>query len=565
MHYVPFRYGRSAPPRRVLNRELPLRRLSVILTAVTLVLGIPGFSTASADLADPLLSGTVRTISAPAETQSSRIGAGGGWCWFSDSRAVFSAGRTYNSWIDITGRIYVGAYDHLTDRMQTVAIATRFNPDDHNNPSLLVHNDGRISAFWSGHNGPAIHVRTTRNPHDIFSFGPRRDVSSRIPGDADVTYTNPIQVPAENNRIYLFWRSHHSHQAYATSDDQGRTWSRARVLIEQYGHRPYVKYDQRNGVIGMAFTNGHPRDIPTSIHYAALKGGVIHGADGRQIQQMDAGGLAPGRADVIWDAKRTGVRAWVWDVAMDVLGRPVVVFTTLRSTNDHRYHYAQWDGSRWNVRELARAGGSIADSREPHYTAGISLDHDNPSMLVMSRRSSRGVHEIERWATTDGGASWTTTPLTVNSRGDNVRPIVTRGLGALHKTGVSWLNGSYGYFTQYRTTVVTNGTLPRMQDLRTSARISSSASRVPRGASVTIRARLVDAANRGLPHREMTLLVRERGTFQWHRVLERRTDGAGLVSFRPKVYGQLEYAVEWPGDYVHLRSQTPVAPVGVRR
>lgn len=547
----------------------------MILLAAAVLLGSQGLSTASSELdpalelrpgaVQPLIAAPPTTVPMPSQTAATRIGPGGGWSWFSDSRAVFSAGRTYSSWIDITGRIYVGAYDHALNRMQTVAIATRFNSDDHNNPSLLVHNDGRISAFWSGHNGPAIHVRTTTRPHDIFSFGPRRDVPSRIPGDIDVTYTNPIQVPTENNRIYLFWRSHHSRQAYATSDDQGRTWSPARPLIDQPGHRPYVKYSQRAGVIGMAYTNGHPRDIPTSIYYAEIRGGSLYRTDGTRIKPLGAGAIAPREGDLVWDAQRTGVRAWVWDVAQDALGRPVIVFTTLRSQKDHRYNYARWDGSRWVVREIARAGGSISDDREPHYTAGIALDHDDPSTLVMSRPSPRGVYEIERWTTSDAGATWSVTPLTSNSRADNVRPVVTRGLGARFKTGVSWLNGSYGHFLSYRTTVVTTGALPGAQQRPTVARISSSASRVRRGAGVTIKARLLDGAKAPLAGKEMTLVVRERGTFAWQRVLERRTDKAGLVSFRPQVFGNLEYAVEWPGDYVHKRSQTPVAPVSAVR
>ena len=515
----------------------------------------------------PAAAGDVRVVPERLDVlpTSSRIGDGGGWCWFSDSRAVFAAGRTYSSWIDNRGRIYVAAYDHVTRRMQTVPIATRFDVDDHNNPSLLVHTDGRISAFWSGHNGPAIHVRTTRRAHDLTSFGPRRDVPARIPGDQDVTYTNPIQVPTENDRIYLFWRSHHSHQAYSTSDDQGRTWSPAKVLIDQPGHRPYVKYSHRGGVIAAAFTNGHPRDIPTSIHYVELKGGSVYKADGTLVRRMGSGPMAPKHGDVVWDAKRTGVRAWVWDVAQDVLGRPVVAFTTIRSATDHRYHYARWDGSRWVVRELARAGGTISDEREPHYSGGISLDHDDPSTLVMSRRSPRGIYEIERWTTRDGGQSWSTRPLTAGSAAHNYRPVIARGPGSHLTGGISWLNGSYGYFTTWRTTVVTSGKVPRMKDLRTTASIAASTPRVRRGEDVRISAKLVDEASRPLAGREMTLLVRERGSTRWQRVLERRTDENGAVAFSPRVHDRVDFAIEWPGDYEHLRSPVRGVRVDVRR
>src|SRR6185436_18199758 len=39
----------------------------------------------------------------------------GAWCWFSDPRAIYFKGRhsrTYGGWVDSSGSIIVGVYDH---------------------------------------------------------------------------------------------------------------------------------------------------------------------------------------------------------------------------------------------------------------------------------------------------------------------------------------------------------------------------------------------------------------------------------------------------------------------
>ena len=56
--------------------------------------------------------------------------------------------------------------------------------------------------------------------------------------------------------------------------------------------------------------------------------------------------------------------------------------------------------------------------------------------------------QVERWATPDGGVTWTHRSLTEGSRERNVRPVVARGGGPL------WLRGTYAHYTRYRTAIV---------------------------------------------------------------------------------------------------------------
>ena len=144
---------------------------------------------------------------------------------------------------------------------------------------------------------------------------------------------------------------------------------------------------------------------------------------------MDELPIRPAQADLVYDAKKTGVRAWIFDLAFDESDRPVLAYTRLPEETDHRYHYARWDGQQWLDTELCAGGKwfpqTKADQKEtePHYSGGLSLDSNDPSVVYLSR-SVEGVREIERWTTADGGKSWKSEAVTSGSKFDNVRPFV---------------------------------------------------------------------------------------------------------------------------------------------
>ena len=383
-------------------------------------------------------------------------GASGAWSWFGDPRAVYYQGahrRTYVGWIDHAGSIQVTSYDHDTKVRVTATIKARFQRDDHDNPSLLVRPDGHLMAFWSAHIGGRMYYRRTVNPEDVTTWGPEQHVPTNTPGGKGYTYPNPVQLGAENNRIWLFWRGGNFNPSFSTSDDEVH-WAPARTLISVPGQRPYAKYAS-NGTdtIHVAFTQGHPRNVATNIYYVRYRAGNLQHASGRLIAPLSRGAITPSRADRIYTAAfHHGQRAWVHDVAANAAGRPVVTYASFVSTSDHRYHYSRWTGSRWVDHEIAHAGGSMSgDPSEPHYSGGISLDHEDPSYVYLSRRV-HGHFEVSLWHTRDGGHSWTTRPVTGGSARGNYRPISPRG-----RTGpdvnVVWMRGGYPSYLTYQTGV----------------------------------------------------------------------------------------------------------------
>ena len=115
-------------------------------------------------------------------------------------------------------------------------------------------------------------------------------------------------------------------------------------------------------------------------------------------------------------------------MALDANGRPVIVFAAFPSTGDHRYMYARWTGSSWSTSQITAAGGSISlDGKEPYYSGGITLDHEDPSTVYLSRNVA-GVFQVETWKTANGGAGWSKQDVSAPDTVNNVRPISPRGL-----------------------------------------------------------------------------------------------------------------------------------------
>jgi hypothetical protein len=376
----------------------------------------------------------------------------GAWCWFADPRAVYFHGSTYAGWVDRGGYVVVGSFrgGHAIHKRIAHPAPDGLH-DDHDNPGLLVEPDGRITAFYSHHNGGSLFWRRTRHPEDIGSWGKEHTVPTRT---AENTYAKPIWLSAEKT-AYLFWRGNRQPR-FSTRDKHGQ-WADGRVLLSNPGANPYMKIAS-NGkdTIGFAFTNDHPRDADvTNIYYARYKRGKIRHTDGRPIRSLDSGPFTPSEADEVYDAHAHQDRhAWIWDVAIAPNGQPVLVFATFSDDQSmHRYEYARWDGSRWRVHPIVESGGTITRVHvERWYSGGVTLDHRDPRIVYGSVQ--RGDHhEIERFTTGDRGVTWSRKPITSGSPTDNVRPFVPWGLPkGSHQ--VLWMRGDYNRFENFFTTIV---------------------------------------------------------------------------------------------------------------
>jgi hypothetical protein len=395
----------------------------------------------------------------------------GAWCWFSDPRAIFYEGkhrRTYTGWVDSLGDIVVGYYDHDNGRIKTKIIAEHFQRDDHDDPSFLIDPDGKLMVFYSKHAGQLpILLARAKTPEDISAWEKLDKLALNdtvaYAGLSDTyTYTNIVRLQDEKNKLYLFWRGADFKPNFSTSSDFGRTWETGKVLVlpERIyrDRRPYMKVASNNkDVIHFAFTDGHPnREETNSIYYAQYRKGALYKANGDKIADWSAVPVDPRQVDVVYDARVTKERAWVWDVAEGKNGAPVIVYSRFPSDSSHVYYYSIFDSGHWNNYKLVDSGRWFpqtpegSEEREPNYSGGLTLDHADPSQVYLSREKD-GVFEIEKWTTADKGKSWNVTEITTKSAHDNVRPVVIRN----HPTDgprVLWMNiNEYRHYTDFRT------------------------------------------------------------------------------------------------------------------
>jgi hypothetical protein len=236
-------------------------------------------------------------------------------------------------------------------------------------------------------------------------------------------------------------------------------WSACRDLITVPFERPYAKYaSASDGRIGLAFTDGHPRDIENNIYYAEIRveGGAaaFFRADGTRIKGLSAGPLLRAEADTVFDRLAdpgvTGGNAMVWDLAFDEDDLPVVAFVSFPGRDHHQYHWARFDGSSWEDDIVVRdAGGSESDTTigAPEYytSGGIALDKIDPGVIYVSVENWHGGFDIDQMRRDDSGPSWSATAITEAALCDNLRPIVPANRPADLQM-VLWVSGPYSYW-----------------------------------------------------------------------------------------------------------------------
>lgn len=401
----------------------------------------------------------------------------GTWCWFSDPRAIYHKGqysRTYAGWVDSMGNIVIGFYDHDLKKIETKVLHKNLEIDDHDNPSLFIDQAGKLRVFYSKHSGSEpIFLAKAKAPENIYEWetteGLRLNDSIAYGGLSNTyTYTNVCQLEDENNKIFLFWRGADYKPNFSVSADMGKTWSRGKIFIlpERIykDRRPYLKMASNNrDVIHFAFTDGHPNAEPTnSIYYAKYRNGVLYKANGGKITDWSALPFEPSEADVVYDAAASKEKAWIWDVAENKKGDPVIVYSQFPNDTTHLYYYSTWSNGRWNNHKLTNSGSWFpktpggAKETEPNYSGGIVLDHNDPSNVYLST-SKNGTFEIEKWTTHNEGNDWKIEEVTKNSESDNVRPFVIRNYSGSDSLRVLWLNVKrYIHYTDYHTAVKMN-------------------------------------------------------------------------------------------------------------
>jgi hypothetical protein len=200
----------------------------------------------------------------------------------------------------------------------------------------------------------------------------------------------------------------------------------------------------------MVFSDAHPSSRRTSLFYVHYKAGRFYRANGRRLGTMADLPLRTGRLDRLYRFNATVGRAWPHDIAVDADGRPVLVFTGRRhgAYGTDSFFYARWDGARWRRHRIVGAG-----RRSRTFTSGgVTLHHQRPSWVVLSRRIGRW-NQVELWRTGDAGRTWAPPVRLTSAHQHSFRPVIPRDDDDPATLTVLYLRGKLKSFRNFRTVV----------------------------------------------------------------------------------------------------------------
>jgi len=370
------------------------------------------------------------------DERAPRVVGSGGWSYFSDPRAMRHRGVDNVAWVSRRGiAVWSGARGVTT--IAHVPIV-----DDHAAPALARMPHGELGVFWSPHT-PSGRGRDGlfyrfAGPH---GWSPIRRVATNSQGHYGWTYVNPLRV---GRALMVFWRGGNWQPTYSRTLD-GRHWARARTLLvgpmdtRRTRHRPYAKYFSDGRSVHVAYTEAHPGRRATSVSYVRLTHGRVYDAAGRRL----------GKPPIRW-SKGTRVyggrrgSGFVLDVA--AVNRKLAILYTRKHAAGNEYRYATYARGRWRDRRILESP-RLRNNRGS-YPGGAALSRTNPRVVYLSYRTAAHF-EIAAAATVDRGRTWARTPLTSNSKVDNIRPSPVVGGRA-----VVWMAGRYAHYRRFSTRVL---------------------------------------------------------------------------------------------------------------
>jgi len=332
----------------------------------------------------------------------------GAWSWFEDERAIVdaAAGKILVSSVANAagtggaarnGDVEVVSYDIASGQVTSpFTLHDNLQADDHNSAALWRRPDGKYLAMYAKHGSDQLsRYRISTTAGDPTQWGPEQTFNN----GAGTTYSNLYYLPDDRGgagRLYNFTRTANFNPNILVSNDHGSTWSiGGRLVTTGTGsHRPYVRYYSDGEKIHFITTEQHPRNFDNSVYHGYVQNGQLFSSTGTLLDGVlfDSSAVAPSALTSVFDTGasfggETMTHGWTIDMSVDAAGQPLAVFQARvdGNTADHRFFYARFDGSTWNVNQLAKAGGFLYGS-EPDYTGLVALDPNDPDRLFISSK-----------------------------------------------------------------------------------------------------------------------------------------------------------------------------------
>lgn len=418
----------------------------------------------------------------------------GAWCWFADPRALHyenesgTINATYIGYIDMHGNIKATQVDYTTGTTTEVLVRSWFQPDDHDNPSFLVLPDERVMIIYSRHTDEAcFYYRISKQPGDITCLGEEK----RLDTKDNTTYPNPFILSDDPHHIYMCWRGIGWHPTVAQmslpdeNDDMTFTWGPYQ-MVKSTGARPYAKYiSNGKDKIYLAYTTGHPdNEYPNWLYCNVfdVNDKCLYDVRGKKLSVVQDGMFSVRKTEDYASAypntivdKTADRRDWLWNMAFDKQGNPVIGMTKIsQDKKNHDYYYAKWNGNAWQNVFVANGGGQFHQTPgvEMCYSGGMAVDRDNPHDVYCSVPVN-GVYEIVKYTMGEDGKNVVSSePVTTGSALNNMRPFVIEGVAKDGAHRLTWMNGNYyfwivntRYKNAYPTSIRIDGALPESMEM----------------------------------------------------------------------------------------------------
>jgi len=418
----------SSPPRR------PLVTAAITLFAVLMGLFLPTSSSPASAIDDPDI---------PVPGQLSYLISDGAWTQYTAPTVLSTKAATYIASVNSVGTVQVTRVSHVYGDIKNTVLQTNLLADDHAAPSLLQLADGRIAAFYSGHQTSPLYYRVSTKPDDTSSFGPRLTLVGSGMETMRPTYTHALYLPGETTyKYYLITRAKDFTYWMTSSADLVRWTKGYQVMGNSFPNTPNHPYARfvSNGIdtIHFAMDEGHVVLTPTnSLYHMYYRKGAFYRSDGtmirtttqeRQTTETAARPIAVRAGTLVHDGTGPKGKSRVFDVAMSPTGPVIANFSETDTKVRYVNRYSITDGN-WASSTPLTTSASVT---------GVALSHSNPDIVFVTAGDT-----VYHFETADLGTTWQRAKLSAATSSAQRQRIVTTPWGASTPVDAVWMSGRY--------------------------------------------------------------------------------------------------------------------------
>ncbi|MBX3422799.1 MAG: BNR-4 repeat-containing protein [Pirellulaceae bacterium] len=305
----------------------------------------------------------------------------------------------------------VSYFDHATGLVpQPVRLLNKQTSDAHDNPTLMLDDDGYLWIFSPSHgtSRPSF-VHRSRQPYSIEQFERVWQTNFSYPQSWHLSGHGFLFLHTRYN-VGAEFRTEAARSLFWMTSTDGYQWSSPNMLAAiELGD--YQVSWRHGGRLGTAF-DYHPRlgglNARANIYYVETinQGRSWQTVDGHPvttpITQADA-------AVLVYDSRSEDLLVYLKDLNFDSAGRPIILFLTSRGyqsgpeNGPRQWNTARWTGDRWLVQP-------ITQSLNNYDHGSLYIEEDSVWRVIAPTQAGPQPYnpggEMTMWISRDQGATW---------------------------------------------------------------------------------------------------------------------------------------------------------------